>query len=394
MTHRDAIYSASPASATQVVSSVTRLCYLDGTMTSSPARLKVLLQERHWQTYRTFRREYDKAARSIDAGLVGTCPSRAQLGRWVSGGLKGLPYPDHCQVLEKMFPGWTADQLFEQFTDSNDDAAPLQSASNDSGPIVEIIEERLAEPENDDADWGPTIRAASHAVEPLALAADESTSPAQLLSRRLFELKQVRRMTDEEMRQLAGLSGCIVELNRTLDIHIDSDGAVDLSYHFDLLNLGAKPLTRISRELWFEQMPGKLAITAAPGSQRRVMIHRIHDTDNLAKFALQLSPPLQTGESASVGYSCSNGRFGKSHYWREEISRYTRRYTLRVRQENVQLESCLAVEEYPDGAEISANDSLMWDDQDAGITLTLTRDYLRPKQTVTLRWEIIHDSPG
>src|SRR5215831_15846557 len=83
-------------------------------MTDSAPRLKVLLQERHWQTYRTFQREYDRAARSVDPALVGKWPSRAQLGRWLSGALKGMPYPDHCRVLEKMFPGWTVEKLFQE----------------------------------------------------------------------------------------------------------------------------------------------------------------------------------------------------------------------------------------------------------------------------------------
>jgi hypothetical protein len=62
--------------------------------------------------YGIFRAEYDKAASKLDRDLVGTAPSRAQLHRWVSGGLKRLPYTDHCRVLEAMFPEWTADQLF------------------------------------------------------------------------------------------------------------------------------------------------------------------------------------------------------------------------------------------------------------------------------------------
>src|SRR5262249_30357426 len=49
--------------------------------------------------------------------LVGTAPSRAQFHRWLSGELKGLPYGDHCRILEKMFPGWSADQLFEVVPD-------------------------------------------------------------------------------------------------------------------------------------------------------------------------------------------------------------------------------------------------------------------------------------
>ncbi len=82
-------------------------------MSSGPGvRLKALLTERHWQTYRTFQAEYDRAARRIDPALAGQWPSRAQLHRWLSGGLMTQPYPDHCRVLEEMFPGWTAKDLF------------------------------------------------------------------------------------------------------------------------------------------------------------------------------------------------------------------------------------------------------------------------------------------
>lgn len=81
-------------------------------MLEQPILLKTLLQQKHRQKYATFCREYDKAARQVDPDLQGTYPSRAQLHRWLSGDLKGLPYPDHCRVLEEMFPGWTAQQLF------------------------------------------------------------------------------------------------------------------------------------------------------------------------------------------------------------------------------------------------------------------------------------------
>ena len=76
-------------------------------------RLKLLLRQRHWQTYRTFCQQYDEAAAEVDPRLLGSWPSRVQLHRWVSGGLRGLPYPDHCRVLEHMFPGFTAEKLFE-----------------------------------------------------------------------------------------------------------------------------------------------------------------------------------------------------------------------------------------------------------------------------------------
>jgi hypothetical protein len=74
--------------------------------------LKILLREKHWQNYSTFTAEYDKAARRIDPDLAGRYPSRAQLHRWLTGAVRSLPYADHCRVLEEMFPGWTAEQLF------------------------------------------------------------------------------------------------------------------------------------------------------------------------------------------------------------------------------------------------------------------------------------------
>lgn len=75
--------------------------------------LRALLRERHWQTYSTFCGQYDIAAARVDESLVGTWPSRPQLQRWLSGTMKGTPYPNHCRVLEAMFLGYTARQLFE-----------------------------------------------------------------------------------------------------------------------------------------------------------------------------------------------------------------------------------------------------------------------------------------
>ena len=81
-------------------------------MSEQPVMLKVLLRDKHWQNYSTFCAEYDKAARRIDPDLAGRHPSRAQLHRWLTGAVRSLPYADHCRVLEEMFPGWTAEQLF------------------------------------------------------------------------------------------------------------------------------------------------------------------------------------------------------------------------------------------------------------------------------------------
>jgi hypothetical protein len=76
--------------------------------------LKVLLQQRHLQTHSAFRREYDRVAADVDRTLKGGWPSKAQFYRWLSGDLIGLPYADHCRILEGMFPGWKVDQLFHE----------------------------------------------------------------------------------------------------------------------------------------------------------------------------------------------------------------------------------------------------------------------------------------
>lgn len=75
--------------------------------------LKVLLQHRHLQTHRAFCREYDRVAAKVDPTLRGGWPSKAQFYRWISGELVGLPYPDHCRILESMFPDWKVAQLFQ-----------------------------------------------------------------------------------------------------------------------------------------------------------------------------------------------------------------------------------------------------------------------------------------
>ncbi len=80
-------------------------------MPTESTLLRVLLRQRHMQGYLTFRKEYDRVAKQLDGDLVGQWPSKAQFYRWMSGDLLGLPYADHCRVLEKMFPGWTAQQL-------------------------------------------------------------------------------------------------------------------------------------------------------------------------------------------------------------------------------------------------------------------------------------------
>jgi len=77
--------------------------------------LKVLLKRRYLSTHRTFCKEWDSVAHRVNRSMVGSAPGARQFARWISGELRGLPYPDHCQILETMFPGYTAQQLFASY---------------------------------------------------------------------------------------------------------------------------------------------------------------------------------------------------------------------------------------------------------------------------------------
>jgi uncharacterized protein DUF5919 len=95
---------------------------------AKPIALKILLQQRHLQGHRAFCREYDKIAAELDRALAGSWPSKAQFYRWLSGDLLGLPYADHCRILESMFPGWTAARLFDTY-DGSIEFVPSPTAS-------------------------------------------------------------------------------------------------------------------------------------------------------------------------------------------------------------------------------------------------------------------------
>ncbi|MGH3952314.1 MAG: hypothetical protein ACRDSE_24900, partial [Pseudonocardiaceae bacterium] len=75
--------------------------------------LRELLRRRCLHHYREFCRAYDIAAATIDTKLVGGYPAQQQFHRWIYGETGELPHPGHCTVLEAMFPGYSARQLFE-----------------------------------------------------------------------------------------------------------------------------------------------------------------------------------------------------------------------------------------------------------------------------------------
>jgi transcriptional regulator with XRE-family HTH domain len=189
-------------------------------------------------------------------------------------------------------------------------------------------------------------------------------------------------------------AGAVVDRRVSVEIEIGDDGWSVLTYRHELHNGSDTPFTRLSRELWFEHTAGPIDLRALPTSDdRNVIIQRIHDAAGYTKFACQLFPALQPGESMTVAYTARGGQFVSDHYWRQSIVRPTGELSLRLRHQGYDsLTGCSAVEERPDGSEVSATESLTWQRDGDGVAVDLTRRNLRPNQSVTLRWEVPRDA--
>jgi transcriptional regulator with XRE-family HTH domain len=187
----------------------------------------------------------------------------------------------------------------------------------------------------------------------------------------------------------SSLAGHVIDLDLEILIDIGEDGWARVTHRHELLNLTKRPVCRIVRELWFEHTNGPLVITPLDERDRRVVIQRIHDTANFAKFACQISPAIQPGESAVVRFTCEGGRFLSDHYWRQLLPRFTRHLMIRICHRRARrLVNCTAFEEHPDGSENSIAERLTWDYEDTDVAITLTREGLTSNQAVTLRWEV------
>lgn len=350
-------------------------------------RLRALARRRHWQKYETFSREYEKAARAVDPVLSGSGPSRAQLHRWMSGQLKGLPYPDACRVLEKMFEGETAGNLFEQYVpaDAEREVAPPDDFTVG---IAQNIESGLTNPEATRASWVRRPPGAGRPSDGRAAADLQDVTFSERLARKVTGLGHVLRWPPDEIAEIASLAGQLVDLSLTIDLHIAADGVCEVTYRYQSLNLTDHAVHRAPRDLWFQHSRNKLQLTALREGPTKNAIQRLHTADNIAKFACQLSPPIEPGESTTFGYTCAGAEFREDFYWRHAFARYTRQYTLRVR--HTGLRECAgitATEELPDGTETLAQESVAWDYDGDDVIMTFTRDHLEPNQYATLRWE-------
>jgi hypothetical protein len=355
--------------------------------------LKVLLQHRHWQTYETFCREYDRVALELGEDLVARPhPSRAQFHRWLAGQLKDRPHPQHLRVLEAMFPGWSAAQLFEDWLPEE----PMPTGAVDVDQLLRSIRIGFDGEPTAPRTWRATAHAGARAGATLPpslgeRASGEDDAVAHEMSKGLVALQATKRLSDAEVQVIAGLSGNLVELSLDVEINIGPDGWATVVIWHEFLNLTRAAVSRVAREMWFENTrEDRLPIKALDSGSDRVMIQRLHDADNFAKFACQIAPPIRPGRVARVGYSCDAVRFVEDHYWRQAFARYTRNYTLRITHQLGPLLQCSAVEELPDGTEQLVTDQIMWDQSDDGVTMSIARDFLQPGQALTLRWEVDH----
>ncbi|WP_051047454.1 hypothetical protein [Nocardia asiatica] len=363
-----------------------------------PVALKLLLQEQHLHAYPDFVAEYKKHAAALcnPGDTASPPPSRSQYFKWLNGTVNRMPRAHHCRVLESMFPGWTAGKLLAQ-ADSIDNPRLQRGAPHQfgTGRLADAVANALLTRDASLTGWGlPKLPAAQPPARSATVQFDHPDLPAHTrqIGKRLAALAQVLRLDETEIVQMAGLIGNVVELEHRIILTIDANGSAHLAYTHEMFNMSEAPLTRIPRQLWFEYtQPGGLHIEPLRRGQHEVAIERTHDAGSLAKFVCQVSPAIQPGETGTVGYTCTGGRFVTSHYWHQDIGRYTRRFSIDVRQAGCRLVSCSGEEVVPSGNKHGAAESLLWDHDDNGIAITLTRDHLRPNQSVTVRWEIMRD---
>jgi hypothetical protein len=76
--------------------------------------------------YSDFIAEYRLRAKELNLPRNATPPTKSQYYRWVGDQVGSLPRGHHCLVLESMFPGWTAQDLFGP--EQRRDMSPIMDA--------------------------------------------------------------------------------------------------------------------------------------------------------------------------------------------------------------------------------------------------------------------------
>ncbi len=175
--------------------------------TNYPTLLKRLLREQHLQKYATFCREYERVAKGIGPELQGTSPSRGQYARWIAGHLAGLPHPDACRVLVKMFGGaYSAEELF----------APSPARSDDPEDEVPAAELEVVRPSIIPAQRQPPTVQVVVEQEPVAVVSVALTVMVKLPDGRTLQ------MTVPAKEQPVDLADVVGDVVRVVDQQRDA----------------------------------------------------------------------------------------------------------------------------------------------------------------------------
>jgi len=187
--------------------------------------------------------------------------------------------------------------------------------------------------------------------------------------------------------------GELIDRRLSLEIDVAPDGAVTLNYRQELFNGGSVPFTRLTRELWFEHTSGPLVVEALPVDEddenaRHLIIKQLHQSRLNATYACQVFPAVQPGETATIAYTCTGGRFVDAHYWRQSVLVPTEELRMRLVHHGIRrLTECTGIEERADGSELSIADSIAWNRTDDAVVVELARKNLAINQALTLRWD-------
>lgn len=349
--------------------------------------LKALLRARRIYGHGDFVREYGSHASRLKS--TAPPPSPATYHRWISGATTKAPRGHHQSVLESMFPGWTIAELFASEEDMAERLQPASSATR-ADALTPAVARELVTRDVSATGWGPGMMPPTYLDTQSRSSADTTELPASArkIGKRIATLAKELRLDPAEAVQLASLRGNIVDLDHRIDIDVDAEGRIRLVYRHELFNMSDLPVTKIPREQWFKHVHAPIEIEPIRVDHHRISIERGNQAHNLSKFACQISPAIQPGETGIVSYSCTGGRFVDEFYWQQDLFRFTRRLTIRLHQHGpFRMVNCNAEETQLTGATTSVTESLLWDFDEDGIVVTLARDYLRPSQSVTLRWE-------
>lgn len=165
-------------------------------MSGEPDTLLKLLCDRERLTYRKFNERFTQTG----VELFGRNPNNPTCGepqfrRWTGGKLVGLPGAEACAILERMFPGYTAEQLFARPSEVIDAQVPAYDLD---------LEERIAmtaREAHEDADATAGGSVSDNTI-------DELHDQVVTLARAYHRLAPVRAFEEADaLRQEVGASG-------------------------------------------------------------------------------------------------------------------------------------------------------------------------------------------